>query len=149
MKAVLQRVQYASVKVDGKMIGQCGRGYMILLGIGHEDTSKDVDALAEKIIKLRIFEDEAGKMNLSIRDIGGEILLISQFTLYADYRKGNRPSFMNAAKPEISKPLYEEFAGKLRTCGIATQTGEFGADMKVELLNDGPVTIVMDSKDLV
>lgn len=149
MKAVVQRVQYATVKVEEQLIGSCDKGYMILLGVGNEDTSKDVDALVGKISKLRVFEDEEGKMNLSIQDIGGSALVISQFTLLADYRKGNRPSFINAARPEVSKPLYEEFAQKLSECGIPTQTGEFGADMKVELLNDGPVTIVMDSKELV
>lgn len=149
MKAVVQRVQYASVKVDGKVLGQCGQGYMILLGVGNEDSSRDVDALVAKISKLRVFEDEEGKMNRSIMDIGGEMLVISQFTLLADYRKGNRPSFIQAAPPEVSKPLYEEFVRKAAECGIPVQTGEFGADMKVELLNDGPVTIVMDSKDLV
>lgn len=148
MRAVIQRVQYASVKVDGRLIGQCKAGFMILLGVGEEDTEKDVDVLVNKICKLRVFEDEAGKMNLSIQDVGGEMLVISQFTLYAECRKGNRPSFIKAAHPAVAIPLYERFIDGVRNAGIPVETGEFGADMKVELLNDGPVTIVLESKEL-
>lgn len=148
MKAVIQRVQYATVKVDGELIGQCHKGFMILLGVGMEDTIKDVEVLVNKISKLRVFEDEAGKMNLSIQDVHGEMLVISQFTLYADCRKGNRPSFVNAAPPVVSEPLYEAFVSKVQELGIPVEHGQFGADMKVELLNDGPVTIVMESKDM-
>lgn len=148
MKAVIQRVQYATVKVDGRLIGQCKKGFMILLGVGEEDTEKDVDVLVNKICKLRVFEDEAGKMNLSIQDAGGEMLVISQFTLYAECRKGNRPSFIKAAPPVMAIPLYERFVEGVKNTGISVETGEFGADMKVELLNDGPVTIVLESKEL-
>lgn len=149
MKAVIQRVKYALVKVDGVEIGKCNQGFLILLGVGNGDSKKDVEALVNKITKLRVFEDGEGKMNLSIQDVGGEMLIISQFTLYADCRKGNRPSFINAAPPAVSKPLYELFVEKIRETGIPVQCGEFGADMKVELLNDGPVTIVMESEELV
>lgn len=148
MKAVIQRVQYATVKVDGQLIGQCQNGFMILLGVCLEDDEKDIDVLVNKISKLRVFEDEEGKMNRSIKDVGGSVLVISQFTLYADCRKGNRPSFMNAAPGAVSKPLYEQFVAKLSACDIPVECGEFGADMKVELLNDGPVTIVLESKEL-
>lgn len=148
MKVVIQRVQHALVKVDGNTIGKCGRGFLILLGVGNEDTIEDAEALVNKIIKLRVFEDDEGKMNLSVQDVGGEILIISQFTLYADCRKGNRPSFVNAAPPAVSVPLYETFVELMKNTGIPTECGEFGADMKVELLNDGPVTIVLDSREL-
>ena len=148
MKAVIQRVKYASVKVDGMEIGKCGQGFLILLGVGNEDSQKDVEVLGNKIIKLRVFEDEEGKMNRSIQEIGGEMLIISQFTLYADCRKGNRPSFTKAAPPSVSKPLYEAFVEMIRETGIHAECGEFGADMKVELLNDGPVTIVLESKEM-
>lgn len=145
MKTVIQRVKYATVKVDEKLIGKCDMGYMILLGVENGDEERDIELLSNKIVKLRVFEDEEGKMNKSIMDVGGNILLISQFTLLADCRKGNRPSFINAAPPVISKPLYEKFIVKLNELGIHTEGGEFGADMKVELLNDGPVTILLDS----
>lgn len=148
MKAVIQRVKYAAVRTEGSIIGKCNSGFMILLGVGQEDTQKDVEVLVNKIVKLRVFEDEAGKMNLSIQDVGGEMLIISQFTLYADCRKGNRPSFINAAPPAVSKPLYEKFVEMVKNAGIHTECGEFGADMKVELLNDGPVTIILDSKEM-
>lgn len=148
MRTVIQRVKYADVKVDGKVIGSCREGFMILLGIGREDSEADIEVLVNKISKLRVFEDADGKMNLSIQDIKGEILLISQFTLYAQCRKGNRPSFTDAAPPDIAVPLYESFIEGLRQTGIHTECGQFGADMKVELLNDGPVTIVLDSNGL-
>ncbi len=148
MKTVIQRVSYATVKVEDKLIGKCNRGYMILLGVENGDEQADVKQLAAKISKLRVFEDEEGRMNKSIMDVGGDILLVSQFTLLADCRKGNRPSFINAAPPETAKPLYENFIEELRLLGIPVQGGEFGADMKVELLNDGPVTILLDSREL-
>ena len=149
MIALLQRVTESSVSVDGQIIGRCGKGLMILLGVLDGDSESDAVALAEKIHKLRIFEDENGKMNRSICDIGGSALVISQFTLAANYAHGNRPDFLAAAKPDIAKPLYEFFADELqkRITG-KVETGEFGADMKVSLINDGPVTIIMDSKVL-
>ena len=149
MIALLQRVTESSVSVDGQIIGRCGKGLMILLGVLEGDSESDALALAEKIHKLRIFEDENGKMNRSICDIGGSALVISQFTLAANYAHGNRPDFFAAAKPDIAKPLYEFFADELQKRISGTvETGEFGADMKVSLINDGPVTIIMDSKVL-
>lgn len=145
MRAVIQRVKNASVVVDGDTIAQINKGLLVLLGVTHEDTSKDVDYILDKTIGLRIFEDENDKMNLSLTDIGGELLVVSQFTLYGDCRKGKRPSFTNAAKPELATKLYEEFIQKAKDKEITVQTGEFGADMKVSLLNDGPVTIVLES----
>ena len=145
MKAVIQRVSGAHVDIDGKTVGACGKGYMILLGVGQGDTREDAELLAAKIVKLRVFEDEAGKMNRSLPDIGGEILVISQFTLFADYRKGNRPDFFGAAAPDVAKALYEEFIALLREQVTHVAHGEFGADMQVSLCNDGPVTIVMES----
>ncbi|MBQ7172813.1 MAG: D-tyrosyl-tRNA(Tyr) deacylase [Clostridia bacterium] len=145
MKAVIQRVQYASVEVDGKVVGSCKEGYLLLLGVAEGDTTVEADLLARKILDLRIFQDEAGKMNRSIKDIAGEVLLISQFTLLADYRRGNRPDFLASAKPDVAKPLYEYFGKKLEEGVGHVGYGIFGADMKVSLLNDGPVTIVMDS----
>ena len=145
MKAVIQRVSGAHVDIDGKTVGACGKGYMILLGVGQGDTREDAELLAAKIVKLRVFEDEAGKMNRSLPDIGGEILVISQFTLLADYRKGNRPDFFGAAAPDVAKALYEEFIALLREQVTHVAHGEFGADMQVSLCNDGPVTIVMES----
>lgn len=148
MKIVLQRVSEASVKISGKISGEIGQGYLILLGVGQDDTNDDIDWLVNKIINLRVFSDDDGKMNLSIKDIDGEILLISQFTLFASTKKGNRPSFIKSAKPEIAIPLYNQFILHLETqLGKAIQTGEFGADMKVSLVNDGPVTIIIDSKN--
>jgi D-tyrosyl-tRNA(Tyr) deacylase len=148
MIAVIQRVSEAYVKINHQIKGQIGIGYMVLLGIGQEDTLEDIDWLVSKIINLRIFSDEEGKMNLALQDVKGDILLISQFTLHASTKKGNRPSFIEAAKPEIAIPLYEKtieaFEDKL---GKKIQTGEFGADMKVGLINDGPVTIVIDTKN--
>lgn len=149
MKAVIQRVKYATVKVDNKIIGECKQGFMILLGVINGDTKDDADKLIKKIPVLRIFEDENGKMNKSLLDIDGEILVVSQFTLAADCSHGRRPSFTASASPDIANELYEYFVGKLKTAGVkSVQTGEFGADMAVELLNDGPVTIVLDSKEL-
>lgn len=149
MKAVIQRVKYATVKVDNKIIGECKQGFMILLGVIDGDTKEDADKLIKKIPVLRIFEDENGKMNKSLLDIDGEILVVSQFTLAADCSHGRRPSFTASAPPDIANELYEYLVGKLKTAGVkSVQTGEFGADMAVELLNDGPVTIVLDSKEL-
>ena len=145
MRAVIQRVSGAQVDIDGRTVGACGRGYMILLGVAQGDTREDAELLAAKIVKLRVFEDEAGKMNRSLLDVGGEVLLISQFTLLADYRKGNRPDFFGAAAPSIAKELYEYFLELLRTQVSHVGCGEFGADMQVSLCNDGPVTIVMES----
>jgi len=146
MRTVIQRVKYARVSVDGKVIGEIDKGLLVLLGITHEDTIKEVKWLANKTKNLRIFEDEEEKMNLSLEDIKGKALVISQFTLYGNSIKGNRPSFIDAAKPDLAKDLYLKFIEELKSFGIETQEGEFGADMKVSLLNDGPVTIVMDSK---
>ena len=143
MKIVLQRVLSASVQVDNKIIGKIGQGYLILLGVGQEDTEADCDRLAEKIVKLRIFSDENDKTNLSINDVNGEILVISQFTLYADCKK-NRPSFSNAGKPDMAEKLYNYFIEKLREKGQRVESGSFGASMKVELINNGPFTIILE-----
>lgn len=145
MKVVVQRVSEASVKVDGKMIGEIGCGFMLLVGIDENDSTVDADWLVQKILNLRVFGDENGKLNLSIKDITGELLCISQFTLIADYKKGNRPSFIKAAKPDHAVPLFEYFKEEIVKSGLKTASGIFGADMKVSLINDGPVTIVMDS----
>lgn len=147
MRVVIQRVSQASVAVEEKIVGQIKQGLMILVGIHQEDSIEDVHYLAQKIAKLRIFEDEAHKMNRSIQEINGEILSISQFTLHAETKKGNRPSFIQAARPEKAIPLYEAFNEALRQAGLVVATGIFGADMKCSLINDGPVTIVMDSHD--
>ena len=145
MRVVLQRAKRAEVRIDGEIVGQIGQGYVLLVGIGLEDSREDVERIAKKIVQLRVFEDEAGKMNLDIKQIGGAILSISQFTLYADCRKGNRPSFVNAARPETAEPMYEYFNQVLREeYRLEVETGRFGADMKVELVNDGPVTILLD-----
>ena len=146
MKAVIQRVSEASVKVDGKTAGEIAKGLMLLIGIQEDDWKEDADWLVQKILNLRIFGDEEGKLNLSVTDIKGEILCISQFTLIADYKKGNRPSFIKAARPELAIPLYEHFKNEISRSGLKTESGIFGANMKVSLINDGPVTIVMDSK---
>ncbi|WP_370898563.1 D-aminoacyl-tRNA deacylase [Chryseobacterium gossypii] len=146
MKVVIQRVSEASVKVDGKVAGEIGKGLMLLVGIDEDDESSDADWLVQKILNLRIFGDEAGKLNLSVMDISGEILCISQFTLIADYKKGNRPSFIKAARPDKAIPLFEYFKEELAKSGLKTASGIFAADMKVSLINDGPVTIVMDSR---
>ena len=146
MRAVLTRVKSASVTVDGKTIGQIGQGFLILLGITHEDTEAQAVKLADKLVGLRIFEDEDEKMNMSILDVDGEVLAISQFTLCADIKKGNRPSFTTAAKPDYANELYEFFMEQLKVNGIKkVEHGSFGADMKVEIHNDGPVTIIMDT----
>ncbi len=147
MIAVIQRVSSASVKVDGALVGKCGHGLCILLGVAKEDTAEDADALVRKILNLRIFEDDAGKMNRSLLDVGGEMLVISNFTLLAAYKKGNRPDYMGAAAPAEANKLYEYFADKCAEL-VPVQKGIFGADMKVDIANDGPVTIVMDSRVL-
>ena len=148
MKAVIQRVSSASVEVDGKIVGSCSRGYLILLGVAEGDTEQDADLLCKKIAALRIFRDENDKMNLSIRDIDGEALVISQFTLLANYRHGNRPDFLASAKPDEANRLYEYFKELLSRELRRVECGIFGADMKVSLTNDGPVTICMDSEVL-
>lgn len=150
MIVVIQRVSESAVKIDGKIKSQIGVGLMILLGIEEADTQEDMDWLSKKIVNLRIFPDENGVMNRSVMEVGGDILLISQFTLHASTKKGNRPSYIKAAKPDIAVPMYEKMIATLETeLGKSIGTGEFGADMKVSLVNDGPVTIVMDSKNRV
>ena len=148
MRTVVQRVTHASVKVDGQTIGEIGKGFLILLGVAEEDDEAIADKMADKICRLRIFEDENGKTNLSLADVSGEILVVSQFTLYAQTKKGNRPSYIRAARPETAIPLYERFVESVeRAMGHRIETGVFGADMQVELVNDGPVTIWIDSKN--
>ena len=148
MRIVIQRVGHASVTIEGRVKSEIQKGYLILLGICEDDSAEDIDWLVRKVIGLRVFDDKNGVMNRSIMDIDGEILVISQFTLFASYKKGNRPSWLRAAKHDISIPLYNEFCTKLSAAlGKEVGTGEFGADMKVELLNDGPVTICMDTKN--
>ena len=144
MRAVLQRVTRGSVTVDNEVVAQIGLGYVILLGIGPDDTPKIARELAEKTAYLRVFEDEAGKMNLSLLDVGGKAIVVSQFTLYADTSRGRRPSFINAAKPELAEPLVEVFISRLREFGVITQQGIFGAHMVVDIRNDGPVTILLE-----
>ena len=146
MRVVLQRVSHASVTVEEKVIGKIQRGFLLLVGVTHDDAMDDMEYLVRKIVQMRIFEDEEGKLNRSIQDIGGEILSVSQFTLYAETKKGNRPSFSKAAPGDVAIEMFEQFNGLLRETGIPVETGQFGADMKVELLNDGPVTILLDSK---
>ncbi|EOH65696.1 MULTISPECIES: D-aminoacyl-tRNA deacylase [Enterococcus] len=147
MRAVIQRVSQAAVSINEREVGRIDHGLLILLGVHDTDTQKDVDYLIKKIAQMRIFEDEQGKMNLSIEDVKGALLSISQFTLFADTKKGNRPSFIAAARPETAIPLYEAFNEGLRQRGITVETGEFGADMAVSLVNDGPVTIIIDSQN--
>lgn len=147
MRAVIQRVSEASVTIDEQVVGKIGRGFMILLGIHEEDTQADADYLIRKIPLLRIFEDAEGKMNQSLQDVDGSVLSVSQFTLYADTKKGNRPSFVKAARPETAIPLYEYFNEGLRKAGLVVETGEFGGDMDLALINDGPVTILFDTRD--
>ena len=144
MRAILQRVRYGKVSVAERTIAEIGPGVVILLGVGHGDTEEQARYLAEKIVHLRIFEDEDGKINRSLLETGGNAIVVSQFTLYADTRKGRRPSFTDAALPEAAMPLIEAFAGHLRALGVPTQTGEFGAHMLVEIANDGPVTIFLE-----
>jgi D-aminoacyl-tRNA deacylase len=144
LRLVVQRVRRGSVAVDGEVVASIGRGYVILAGIGHGDSAEQSAWLAKKCSELRLFEDQGGKMNLSLQDIGGEALVVSQFTLYANTRKGRRPSFVRAAHPDVAEPLVDLFAGQLRTLGIETQTGVFGAHMLVEIENDGPVTIILE-----
>ena len=144
MRIVLQRVTSASVTVDGEVKGRIGTGYLVLLGVGQGDTEEDCRRLADKLINLRIFSDENGKINLSLADVGGELLVVSQFTLYADCRKGNRPNFIQAGKPDEAERLYNYFADYCRSKGKHVETGIFGTDMKVELVNDGPFTIVLE-----
>lgn len=148
MRIIIQRVSHASVTIEGKLKSSIGKGYLILLGIGDDDTTGDVEWLVKKVVGLRIFDDENGVMNRSIEEVNGDIIVVSQFTLMASYKKGNRPSWIHAAKHEVSIPLYEAFCSLLsKALGKDIGTGEFGADMKVELLNDGPVTISMDTKN--
>ena len=144
MRIVLQRVNHASVRVDGEICGQIGKGYLVLLGVGHEDTEEDCRRLADKIINLRIFSDENDKINLSLNDVGGELLVVSQFTLYADCRKGNRPNFIQAGKPDEAERLYNYFVDYCRSKGKHVETGIFAADMKVSLENDGPFTVILE-----
>lgn len=148
MRIVLQRVSEASVKIDNQIVGEISQGLLLLVGIEHEDEKSDADWLIQKVIGMRIFSDSDDKMNLSIQEINGEFLVVSQFTLFASTKKGNRPSFIEAARPEIAIPLYDYFCKQLQLASkIKVQTGKFGADMKVSLVNDGPVTILIDSKN--
>ncbi|MEE6638251.1 D-aminoacyl-tRNA deacylase [Limosilactobacillus pontis] len=144
MRVVLQKVNRAQATIDGTVVGKIGRGYMLLVGFAPEDGDKQLDYLVHKIVNLRVFEDESGKMNKGLKDVDGAILSISQFTLYADTRHGNRPGFTDAAKPEIAAPLYERFNRKLAATGVHVETGRFGADMQVDLENDGPTTIIYE-----
>ncbi len=148
MRVVLQLTSFCKVEIDGITTADIDKGFLLLLGVKNGDTENDAIKLANKISGLRIFNDENDKMNLSLADVGGKVVVVSNFTLYADCSHGRRPSFIGAARPEVSEPLYEFFCEKLREKGVEVQTGEFGADMKVSLLNDGPVTLVIDSEDL-
>ena len=148
MKLVIQRVTHASVTVDNNIIGKIGKGYMVLIGVSDTDTKEIADKMLDKMIKLRIFEDENGKTNLSLADVGGELLLISQFTLYANCKKGNRPSFIEAGAPDHANALYEYIIEKCKERVDVVEQGEFGAEMKVELLNDGPFTVILDSQQI-
>lgn len=146
MKVVLQRVSEAHVKVDDEIVGKIEKGLMLLIGVDETDEISDADWLVKKVLDVRVFSDEEGKMNHSVRDINGEILCISQFTLISDYKKGNRPSYIKAAKPDKAIPLFEHFKAEIKKSGLKIESGIFGADMKVSLINDGPVTLVFDSK---
>ena len=148
MRAVLTRVKSASVTIDGNVVGKIGQGFLILLGVTHEDTEAQAVKLADKLVGLRIFEDEDGKMNRGLETVDGEILVVSQFTLYGNCRKGRRPDFLAAARPEVAIPLYEKFVQLLRDKGIHVETGEFGAEMLVESVNDGPLTLIVDTDQL-
>ena len=146
MKIILQRCSRAEVRIDGETVGRIGTGFVVLVGITHSDTREDADFLAKKVAGMRVFEDAEGKMNLSLTEVGGQILSISQFTLYGNARKGNRPSFIEAARPEVAEPLYDYFNQVLREqYGLHVETGRFGANMQVDFINDGPVTIIVDS----
>lgn len=149
MRAVIQRVNSGSVTVNEKIVGSIGKGFVVLLGVSEKDTREDVAYMADKIVNLRIFEDEEEKMNLSLQDIKGELLVVSQFTLYGDCRKGRRPNFMSAARPELAEELYEELVKRCREMGIKTETGTFQASMKVNIENDGPVTVIVDSEKII
>ncbi len=149
MRFVIQRVTHSSVNVDGQVIGKIGKGFMVLIGVEDSDTKAIADKMVSKLIGLRVFQDENDKMNLSLKDVNGELLLISQFTLYADCKKGNRPSFIKAGKPDMANEMYQYIIAECKKQIAVVETGEFGADMKVELLNDGPVTILLDSKEIV
>ena len=148
MKFVIQRVLESSVKVEGEIIGQIGKGFMVLIGVGQDDTKEIADKMVKKMVGLRIFEDENGKTNLSLADVNGELLLISQFTLYANCKKGNRPSFIESGAPDMAEDLYEYIIAKCKESVSVVERGSFGADMKVSLVNDGPFTIVLDSEKL-
>ena len=148
MRAVLTRVKHASVSIDGQVAGKIGEGFLILLGVGPEDTEALCDKLCDKLLSLRIFEDENGKMNRGLEDVNGELLVVSQFTLYGNCKKGRRPDFFGAAKPDLAIPLYERFVQRCRDSGFHTETGEFGAYMQVDSLNDGPVTLIVDTDQL-
>ena len=148
MRIVIQRVQYAPVTVDNNVIGKINNGFMVLIGVENADTKEIADKMVSKLVNMRIFQDENDKMNLSLNDVNGELLLISQFTLYANCKKGNRPSFTEAGKPDMANEMYEYIISKCKESVEVVEKGEFGADMKVELLNDGPVTIILDSKDI-
>ncbi len=148
MRFVIQRVQHASVTIEGEVKGKIGKGFLVLVGIGMDDDETVADKLVQKLVQMRIFEDENGKTNLALKDVGGEILLVSQFTLYADCKKGNRPSFTRAGKPDQAEKLYEYIIQKCREDISVVEQGEFGADMKVELLNDGPFTVLLDSAEI-
>ena len=148
MRAVVTRVHHASVTIDGQVHGQIGQGFLVLLGVGPDDTEAVCDKLAEKICNLRVFEDENGKMNRSLADVGGQVLVVSQFTLYGNCRKGRRPSFAGAAGPELGEALYERFLSICQELGYPPQHGRFGADMQVESINDGPVTLILDTDEL-
>ncbi len=148
MRAVLTRVKSASVRVDGRTVGRIGQGFLILLGITHDDTEAQAVKLADKLVALRIFEDENGKMNRGLETVDGQILVVSQFTLYGNCKKGRRPEFLAAARPEVAVPLYERFVQLCREKGFPVETGEFGADMEVESVNDGPLTLIVDTDSL-
>ena len=148
MRIIIQRCSRAEVRIDGKIVGKIGTGFMLLVGVTHTDTREDADYVAKKIANMRIFNDTEDKMNLSLKEVGGEILSISQFTLYSNTVKGNRPSFIDAARPELAEPLYDYLNQKLRNeYGLHVETGRFGADMKVDFVNDGPVTIILESEN--
>ena len=149
MRVVVQRCSRAEVRIDGQTVGQIGRGFLLLVGVTDGDSEAQADLLAKKVAQMRVFEDSEGKMNLALKDVGGGVLIVSQFTLYADCKKGNRPSFIRAARPETAAPLYDYFNARLRSeYGLQVETGRFGADMKVDFINDGPVTILLDSAEL-